>query len=225
MRKDPCRVKVVLFLGLLTGAGCAGPLKRPPVTHPQGTLRVLYEQATTRSSCLVAGATMAANYLLGERRFTEPQMRAAMRAAGWDETVVADVKAYLAAHDLYLVTLAGTIDGKPPLGLRYWLQNRGYPVICVVNQHGGDPRLNHAVVVSGILANEVPDSADIVYYLDPSTPEPLQTADMKAFDQMWAYSDRAMMLVVAPPSESLDGATPADGARSPDGAASLPAGR
>ena len=150
------------------------------MTHPEGTLRVGYEEASAPTSCLVASVAMAANYVRGERRFTEPSLRTALKEQGLDETYVADLKTFLAKNNLDLVVLAGELDGKPPTGLRFWAVDRGYPVICVINQHGGDPQFNHAVVVTGFSANAGDPSADIVYYLDPATREPLQSVGLRS---------------------------------------------
>lgn len=204
-------IKYLLFLAIaflaiaaVTIAGCERP--RPAfVTHPQGTLRVPYEPASSQTACLVACVTMASNYLLDEPRFEEAAVRQALEDAGLDETQVADLKRWLELQGLYLVTLTGQMDEKPPTGIRFWLQRRGYPVICVINEHEGDHRYNHAVIVTGISENPVDPAADTIYYLDPSPGDPLQSVRLDAFEAMWERGGRTMMLVVAPPSDSPPG--------------------
>ncbi|MBI4578173.1 MAG: hypothetical protein HY718_00630 [Planctomycetes bacterium] len=202
----------VLAAGLVVLGGCEAP-QRQPASYPANTLPVHYEEATAPTSCLVASVTMAANYLVGKRQFTEPDIRTAMQDGGLDETSISDVRSYLEGRGLYLLTLAGRTDDKPPLGLLFWLERRGYPVICVINRQGDDPGFNHAVVVTGFSRNVDSPSADIVYYLDPAAREPLQSLSLSEFEAAWERGERAMMLVVAPPSEVTPGA-----------AASAPAG-
>jgi len=186
------------FTVLLGVAGCAAP-PRKVVSHPPGTLRVVYEQSTVHSSCLVASAVMAANYLLDRRVLTEEGVRQELAARGRDETRVADIRAFLAEQGLHLVVLQGRLDGEPPAGLEYWLKNRGYPVICVINRQPGDPAFNHAVVVIGISSNPQKPGVDIIHYLDPSSAEPLHSVERPVFQILWGAGDCAMMVVVRPP--------------------------
>lgn len=210
MRTNGCARRVLVgfvLAGLLGGGAGCDQSQRRLVTYPRGTLPIHYEAASVPTACLVAGVAMAANYLVGERKFTEPQIRAALARQNLDEKKVADLKTFLETQGLELVVLAGRMDGEPPLGLRYWLLSRGYPVICVINRQGADPdvsrpvdpQFNHAVVVTGFSANPADPAADILYYLDPSTADPLQSVGLAEFDAMWARCDRAMMLVVQPP--------------------------
>ncbi|HOA75586.1 MAG TPA: hypothetical protein PL151_14425 [Phycisphaerae bacterium] len=203
-------VASIVMAGLLSGlAGCQEP-QRKLVTFPPGTLPVQYEAASAPTACLVASVTMATNYVLGERRFTEPGLRAALARQKLDEKRVGDLKTYLAEQGLEMVVVTGRPDEKPPLGLRYWLLTRGYPVICVINRQGADPDLekpagpqyNHAVVVTGFSANPDQPSTDIVYYLDPSTADPLQSVGWAEFEKLWARAGHAMMVVVKPPVPS-----------------------
>ncbi len=195
----------VLALGAAATAGCDPP--RPKfATHPAQTLTVPYERASGQTSCLVASVVMASNYLAGQPRFTEPGVLKALKELGLDGSSVADVKAWLEEQGLHLVTLTGQSDDKPPLGMRFWLERRGYPVICVINKYAGDVRYNHAVVVTGVSANTGDPPADIVYYLDPGTREPLQSLPRGEFDTAWDMGGRAMMLVVAPPPDAEPGA-------------------
>jgi len=178
---------------------CQSP--RPITKHPPGTLPVRYEEATTYSACLVASVAMASNYLLDRTKFSTDGILQEMKQADLDETRVGDVKRYLAGQDLYLVTLTGTIDGKPPTGLNYWLTTRGYPVICVINHEGENPAFNHAVVVIGISANLEEGSTDRIHYFDPSAEEPLQSVDRATFEPLWSRGQHAMMIVVMPASK------------------------
>lgn len=186
------------LIGLLLTffAGCESPNRI--AKYPEGALRVRYEEASTYSACLVASVVMAANYLAGERRFSENGIRGDLQRAGLDESRVGDLKTYLAGQGLHLVTLAGSLDGKPPLSLKYWLLRRGYPVICVINRNPVDPNFNHAVVLIGISATEDIESADRIHYLDPSSAEPLHTDDAVTFEVIWARGQHAMMVVVVP---------------------------
>jgi hypothetical protein len=214
----------VLLAGI---TGCEAPKRI--LTYPAGTLPVHYEPATAHSTCLVASVAMAANYLVGERRLTEAAIRQDLKAAGKDETSVEDLKAYLETKWFYLLTLSGRLDAKPPIDLGYWVQVRGYPVICVLNGESDDPAFNHAVVVTGIVKGsraetagkaserQTPDkrsegqradaasgaqTADTIYYLDPSTPRPLRSLAPAEFEAAWTRSGHAMMIVVAPPPDT-----------------------
>ncbi len=203
------RSSAVLMVGVMMAspwlAGCQGP-QRKFVTYPPGTLAVPYETASGPTACLVASVSMAANYLVDKHEFAEPAVRAEMKAQGLQENSVADVKKYLEERGLYLVTLTGEADGRPPLGLGFWLERRGYPVICIINEHGADQKFNHAVVVTGISKNSADPPADIVYYLDPAAAEPLQSSELTQFEAAWELGKRAMMIVVAPPTESAPAA-------------------
>lgn len=192
------------------GSGCQEPARKI-VTHPEGTLRVPYEVASAPSSCLVASVTMAANYLEGQRRFKEPAVRVALKQQKLDETKVTDLRTYLTGQGLDLIAVSGELDGKPPLGLKFWSVTKGYPVICVINQHEGDPQFNHAVVVTGFSANADKPLADIVYYLDPATRDPLQSVGLWEFDTWWGRCGRAMMVVVKPPPGQGNASQPAPG--------------
>ena len=196
------RAVVLGLVGLAAGlAGCSKPHRT--ARYPNGALRVRYEEATTYSTCLVASVAMASNYLLGQHRFTKDRIRSDLKRTGRDETRVGDLKAYLAEtkERLYLVTLTGQLNDEAPTGLGYWLEQRGYPVICVINLDPDDPAFNHAVVVIGISPNSNGGSADIIHYLDPSSAEPLHSTDEAAFEQLWARCNHAMMIVAAPPAE------------------------
>lgn len=184
-------------------AGCSQ--QRPAVTFPPGTLPVRYEASTRHTTCLVACVAMAANYLIGERVYTETNIAQALKNANEDETSTAALKAYLESEGLYLLTLSGEMDGKPPTSIRYWVQTRRYPAICVINGHENDPRFNHAVVVTGIGPKSETDLSDTVHYLDPSDGRPLQAVSVAEFETLWARGQHAMMIVVAPPREAASG--------------------
>lgn len=194
----------VVLLGLIASiSGCEAP--KPIHTFPAGTLPVRYEPATTHSTCLVASVAMAANYLLGERRFSEKQLRTELEQAGKDETLTRDLKDFLETKGLYLIALTGQIDGKPPMSMSYWVVKRGYPTICVINREAGQHAFNHAVVVIGISPKSAEQSADTIHYLDPGTKEPLQSCNAADFETLWSAGGYSMLLVVAPPPESQPG--------------------
>ncbi|MBP7934931.1 MAG: hypothetical protein KA354_09830 [Phycisphaerae bacterium] len=191
------RISVALVtLGLLTG--CA---PKQFAKYPQGSLRVAYEESSSYSGCLVACTAMAANYLTDQRKLSEKGIRESLKMANLDETRVADVKAWLETQGLYLLTLSGTLDGKPPASLGYWLCQRGYPVICVINRHENDVKFNHAVVVIGFTKTAGDETADRIHYLDPASAKVLHSEDRKTFETLWARGEHAMMMVIAPPQE------------------------
>jgi hypothetical protein len=167
--------------------------------YPAGALKVGYEDATEPSSCLVASVAMAANYLLGEREFSEALMLKEFKHMGRDETSISDIKEYMVEKGLYMFNLAGELDTVPPISLRYWLEKRGYPVICIISEHPGGPEFNHAVVVIGICANPKRGSVDSIHYFDPSSFEALTSMDAKNFEKLWDRGGRAMLIVVKPP--------------------------
>jgi hypothetical protein len=150
----------------------------------------------------VAAVVMASNYVLGERRLTENLVRDELRRSGRDETAIEDLKDFLPSKGLHMVTLAGTIDGKPPTSLRYWVMQRGYPVICIINREGEDPAFNHAVVVTGIQAKPGESPTDIITCLDPSLPQAIDNVSAAEFGILWERGLHAMMIVVAPPPGS-----------------------
>jgi len=189
-------LRVMLIGTAFVLAGCQSPNRI--AKYPPGSLRVCYEEATSHSSCLVASVAMAANYVVGERRFSEGGIRADLKRAGLDESRVGDLKTYLADQGLHLVTLAGRLDGNPPLGVKYWLLSRGYPVICVINRDPVDPNFNHAVVLIGISTTDNIESTDRIHYLDPSSAAMMHTDEAAIFETAWARGQHAMMVVVVP---------------------------
>ncbi len=197
-----CRCAAVIVALMLVGhlSGCDKP--RRSFRLPEGCLPVRYEAATLHSTCLVASAAMSANYLLNRREFDERQIRFDLKRLGYDETRVGDLKAYLrqTPERLDLIALAGQLDATPPTGLQYWLGQRGYPVICVINRDPrGDPAFNHAVLVIGISTNPEGGSADIIHYLDPSSTEQLHSESADQFETFWEAGERAMLIVCRGP--------------------------
>ena len=190
---------------LLLVVGCESADNRQSM-RPEGTLPVRYESAEDYSTCLVASVCMTGNYILGRRALTEPSMRAALRRSGLDETRVGDVRQHLQENGLHLIALReANIEDKPPLGLKYWLQRRGYPVICVINRDPqADPAFNHAVVIIGISPSAEDESSDIIHYFDPSSAAQLHSDARAVFEGLWDRCDRAMLLVVQPPKDLPD---------------------
>lgn len=196
------RITIALFVTLGLLSGCA---PKEFAKYPEGSLRVLYEESSNYSGCLVASTAMAANYLTGQRKFSEKGIHESLKKAGLDESRAGDVKTWLERQGLYLLTLTGTLDGKPPASLGYWLLQRGYPVICVINRHENDAKFNHAVVVIGFSKTVGDETADRIHYLDPSSAKVLHSEDRKSFETLWARGEHAMMIVIAPPQEPATG--------------------
>jgi hypothetical protein len=193
---------VLVLMGLSVGMlGCEAPPKQA-VKYPAGALKVVYEDATKPATCLVASVAMSANYLLKERSFSEALILEEFKHAGRDETAIADMKAYLAEKGLYLVTLSGRLDDVPPTGLKYWLEKRGYPVICIISHHPGGPEFNHAIVVIGICTNQKTGSVDSIYYFDPSSVEALYNMDAANFEELWERGEHAMLVIIKPPPKA-----------------------
>ncbi len=189
------RVGAPLMLSVLL-AGCQAPQR--VMTYPKGCWPVRYEPAVSHSSCLVASIVMAANYRLDKRQYSVPQVCRELKALHLDETSIADMNTYLERNGLALLTLSGNPSSKPPTGLQYWLRERRYPVICVINRRGSDERFNHAVVVIGITKNSA-EPADTVHYMDPSAQDPVLSCSITDFEVLWARGRNAMMIVIAPP--------------------------
>lgn len=167
--------------------------------YPEGALQVRYEASTRYSGCLIACTAMAANYLLDKTAFTEASIRHDLELAQLDESLVGDVKKYLETKKLHLVGLTGRLDGKPPASLEYWVQERGYPAICVINRQPDSPGQNHAVLVIGISKTKPDEKSDRIHYLDPSSPAHLHSEEQPVFEANWSRGGYAMMIVVQPP--------------------------
>jgi ABC-type bacteriocin/lantibiotic exporter with double-glycine peptidase domain len=205
MKTNP--MKSILSIGITSvllgffAAGCQQP-KEKVHHYPRGALQVPYEGATSHTTCLVASTAMAANYLEGQHTYSEQSMLRQLKQMGMDETRVGALKQFLARDGLHLLAFKGDLDDKPPLGLEYLLEKRGYPVICVINyDESGDPDYNHAVVVIGISENPGPVSTDVIHYFDPVSQHQLHTVDDATFKQMWARSGQAMMIVTRAPKK------------------------
>jgi hypothetical protein len=197
----PAAPAATLILGVLTftlGTGCEQPRTFPG--YPVDSLQVRYEASTKYSGCLIACVAMAANHLVDTHLFSEAEIRQEMEQAGLDETRIADVSKFLENKGLHLVTLSGRLRGKPPASLAYWVNQRGYPAICVINRQPDSPAFNHAIVVIGISPTGPVESADTIHYLDPSSPRQLHTEETVAFEANWARGQHAMMIVVCPPA-------------------------
>lgn len=179
-------------------SGCEAP--RRLVTYPPGALPVGFERSTSYSTCLAASVVMAANYLEAAPRFKLQEVVDEIRGYGGDETRVADLKEYLAGKGLQLFSMSGRADDIPPLGMGYWLRQKGYPVVCIINRVGGSPDFNHAVVVIGMQENLGIETADTIHYLDPSADNPLYTCSEETFEAMWSRCRNAMLVVARPPA-------------------------
>lgn len=200
-KRRPFTIAVAAVCALAFVSGCSKP--RRSFRLPKECLSVRYEAASTYSGCLVASVAMAANYVLGDREFSENSIRVDLNRMGLDETRIGDLKAYLdhGPERLHLLSLTGQLDDTPPTGLRYWLEQRGYPVVCVINLNPrSDPAFNHAVVVIGISANPNGGSADTIHYLDPSSEAQLHSVRPEQFEAVWAAGENAMMVIHKKPS-------------------------
>jgi hypothetical protein len=138
---------------------------------------------------------MVANYVLDSERLTSPVLRDAMGRAGLDHTQVGDMASILEQWALELIPLRGTLRGRPPISLAWWVMQRGYPVICVINQAEGKPDHNHAVVVVGMVLAEN-DAETEVFVLDPSAGKHLFTWTGTVFQQYWNSAGRVMLPMV-----------------------------
>lgn len=181
--------------------GCAPKLESWATDYPAGVLDVRYEPATHFASCLVASVAMAASKVDGHL-YNEPEIRRQLREAGLDETRPHDLDTWLATRRLDLLILAGRLDDRPPFGVEYWVMQRGYPAICIVNRSGEDTRYNHAIVVIGVQrkVTDHPGTTDTLYYLDPASKRGLETVDRETFEMWWSRGQRTMMVVVKPPA-------------------------
>lgn len=189
---------LLLAVAVCGAVGCEAP--RRLVSYPPGALPVRFEQSTSFSTCLAASVVMAANYLEGWQRFKLDDVVTEIKSQGGDETRVADLKEYMAGKGLYLFSAAGRTDDNPPLGMGYWIRERGYPVICIINRLGTGPGYNHAVVVIGMSENLGVETADTIYYLDPSSERPLFTCGEGSFEEIWSRCGHAMLIVARRPA-------------------------
>jgi len=183
----------ILPLVLLALAGCEASHRL--VGYPPGALPVEFEPSTSYSTCLVASVTMAANYVEDRPRFKVKDVVAELKAAGADETKVQSLKEYMATRGFDVWSLAGEMSENPSTGLLFWLRRQRYPVVCVINRLGESSDFNHAVVVIGIGEHRGVESADKIYYLDPSADSPLYTCSAEEFENMWARCLHTMLVV------------------------------
>jgi len=200
LRLDRWRLIVPVIAGLITAGGCS--FKRFAIdSYPPGCLHVRYHPAGGHSSCLLAAVIMAANYVDGRERFSEPDALRAIRAEKGDESRVSDVTDWFhrTQDELALFVLQGSLSGQPPTGLPYWLLDRGYPVVCVINKTGRNADYNHAVVVIG-LAPASAASVERVHYLDPAALERVESCDRATFETYWSRGQNTMALVVPRPN-------------------------
>jgi hypothetical protein len=168
--------------------------------YPKQCLHVPFEPTNSNSSCLVAAVVMAANYLDGRPRFREREVLKQMQADHLDETKPADVQTWLQRQPdgFSLITLRGALTDRPPTGLQYWLLDRGYPVVCIVNSTAGGPEFNHAVVVIG-LDGPAGDRPETIHYLDPASFKRVEHSAREQFETWWSRCEHAMALVVRDP--------------------------
>jgi len=178
-------------------AGCQRP--QTVDAFPAGAIPVRYVPADDPTDCLAASVVMSANYVLGHDQFTTKKMRQELRGAGMDPSRTADVRSWLESYDLYLTPLVGELTDKPPLGLVWWVQKRGYPMVCVINRHAGDSAYNHAVVVIGFEFDAGSPQSATVHVLDPASPRRLESWERDVFDHYWASAGRVMMPIYEAP--------------------------
>ena len=188
-------------LMLVAPVGCA-PLRVDVETIPPQCLQVLYQPSSSYTSCLVASVVMTGNYVEGAQILDEFKARREIKELNLDETRIGDIRKWLSTKRLVLMPMAGKLSDRPPLGLGYWLK-RGYPVICIINQKGGNPDYNHAVVVIGVEAPpETPiNRVEKIYYLDPSTPKRVESCAPTEFLTIWDRAQQAMLLIVKKPRQ------------------------
>lgn len=113
---------------------------------------------------------------------------------------MADVQAWLGERGFELKPLVGELSDDPPLGIGWWLLERGYPVICVINKFAGNADYNHAVVIIGMKGGGSAESAETVYILDPASPKRIEQWERLKFVHYWGSAGRVMLpLFETPP--------------------------
>jgi hypothetical protein len=199
------RLGAVLFacLPVLSGAGCKKQLTA--LETPPGTLPVRYVPATDYTDCLLASVIMSANYVDGRPRLVPSTVRADLEADGLDRTRLGDFRNWMSTQGFRMIALKGRLVRTPPDGVLWWVQERGYPVICVLNRHGGDPEFNHAVVVIGFDLGDNEKEVRNVHLLDPASPYGVESPDRATFEREWQETDRVMILVFDEPAASAAG--------------------
>ena len=194
---------VAIAAALLTLTGSiAGCRKRIAVdSYPPGVLRVRFVQAHDYTDCLVAATVMCANYVAGANRLQPLQVREGLQGAGLDPTQVEAMRTWLAQVGFELVPLKGEFSDQPQTGLGWWIHQRGYPAICVINRFAGDADYNHAVVVIGFDPPGPASEAQGVYLLDPAAAKRLVRLEIKRFEHYWACGDYVMLPLFETPAE------------------------
>lgn len=174
-------------------AGCE---KRAAIDqYPRGALQVRYVPANDLTDCLLASTVMCANYVAGSDRLQPSTMRQALESGGLDPSRISDMQTWLAGREFKLLALKnGELSDKPSVGLQWWVAQRGYPVICVINKFAGKADYNHAVVVIGFGEDE--DDGQTVHYLDPASPSRVVTKDRRLFEHYWTNADRVMLPLI-----------------------------
>ncbi len=194
------RRSALLLLSLAILAGCHEP-KIAVRQYPPTALRVRYVAATDYTDCLLASVVMVANYVSGHDRLEAGRLRREMRAEGLDPTVIGDFQTWAARYGLKLIALRGALDAEPPRDLAWWVVERGYPVICVINRHEGNPDYNHAVVVIGVDFDDSTQQVAGLDVLDPAAPRRLVHLPRADFERDWSATNRVMMLVFDAPRD------------------------
>lgn len=189
----PSAVTLVLVLTGLLDMACN---RRVAATDfPPNSLRVRYVPASDYTDCLVASVVMCANYVLGSDHFSPSGVRRELAADGLDPTRIGDVRMWLDGKGIKMVPLKGELSDTPPLGLGWWVQERGYPVICVVNKFGGNAEYNHAVVVIGVETGETAGQLGAVYVLDPASPRGVERWEHRTVEHYWRSTGQIMLLL------------------------------
>jgi hypothetical protein len=184
---------------MLMGATCH---KRVAVEdYPPGAMRVRYVAATDYSECLVASVVMCGNYVLNSNRMTPEQVERDLADAGLDHTRVGDMRTWLKTQGIQMTPLKGRYSSEPPNGLAWWVLDRGYPVICVVNRHAGDAEYNHAVLVIDVKINETSEAPEGVYVLDPASPKRIEHIERQMFEHYWGSAGSVMLPLFEAPHE------------------------
>jgi hypothetical protein len=188
------RFVFVVLAGLAVTIPSGACRKRVAVDrYPAGTLRVRYAPAGDYTDCLIASVVMCANYVVNAERYTTAGLRRDLEAAGLDHTRVGDLQAWLADQAFQMTPLRGDLTRRPPLGLGWWVLERGYPVICVINKHAGNPEFNHAVLVIGLDLDDDIGRVTAVSALDPASEKRLVRWDRSMFAHYWGSAGRVML--------------------------------
>ena len=169
--------------------------------YPPGTMRVGWMAASDYTDCLAASVAMCANYVLDAQWFSPAKIREGTSEAGLDHTLVAGVQAWLGGQGLEMTPLVGELSDDAPLGLGWWVLQRGYPVICVINKSGGNADYNHAVVVIGIDGGSA-ESAEGVYVLDPASSKRLERWERLKFLHYWGSAGSVMLPLFETPRDA-----------------------